>query len=384
MPAPSVTSTRRRAWATGRRAGARSIHCSRVMARWDTRNKVGRRTPKFRRPRGCSGNMPVMLRLSVGVAIVAAAIGVAGQAHAQATPGPRRAAPAAPAGSNDPNDTWDKHTSIGLELGPGGVISHYDQNNVPSALLFYSSLRASYDVTPQWSGGLTFRQWWLPGSNHATMFGPIARWEPVSYEFGRAFVDLAIGATSTSFAWALGFDLGGGIEWNLPDAPGLSIGPYLRYNQVLNPDRRIVHVPFRPRGGWRATRRGAAPRQWLLPSVGARFRSRRRRRRRGPLQERSAGQASGSVQAGLPGERRGRRRGAGRRRRLPGDAARAEPGSEASRLPVHRHRQGWRRGRRRRLPAQARQAQLRPRAQWLPDGQDGRRAGRECEARAAA
>jgi len=182
--------------------------------------------------------MPVMLRLSVGVAIVAAAIGVAGQAHAQATPGPRRAAPAAPAGSNDPNDTWDKHTSIGLELGPGGVISHYDQNNVPSALLFYSSLRASYDVTPQWSGGLTFRQWWLPGSNHATMFGPIARWEPVSYEFGRAFVDLAIGATSTSFAWALGFDLGGGIEWNLPDAPGLSIGPYLRYNQVLNPDRR--------------------------------------------------------------------------------------------------------------------------------------------------
>jgi hypothetical protein len=70
------------------------------------------------------------------------------------------------------------------------------------------------------------------------MFGPIARFEPVSYEFGRAFVDLAIGPTSTKYAWALGFDVGGGIEWNLPDAPGLSIGPYLRYGQVLNPDRR--------------------------------------------------------------------------------------------------------------------------------------------------
>ena len=50
------------------------------------------------------------------------------------------------------------------------------------------------------------------------------------------FVDAAIGPTTTKTAWAFGFDIGGGIEWNIPDAPGLSIGPYLRYNQVINPD----------------------------------------------------------------------------------------------------------------------------------------------------
>jgi len=173
-----------------------------------------------------------------GVAIIAAAIGIAGQAHAQATPGPRRTAPATPSKPSDPNDTWDNHVSLGVELGPGGVITAYDQNQSPSGLLFYTAARGSYDITDQWSGGLTLRQWWLPGSNHATTFGVIGRWEPVTYEFGRAFVDLAIGPTWTKYAWALGFDLGGGVEWNVPDAPGFSIGPYLRYGQVLNPDKR--------------------------------------------------------------------------------------------------------------------------------------------------
>ena len=183
--------------------------------------------------------MPFMSRVLVGVATVAVAIGLAGAAHAQATPGPRRTAPAAPPPSapSDPSDTWDKHTSIGLELGPGGVLTAYDQSQSPSALLFYTALRGSYDLTPQWSGGLTLRQWWLPGSNHATMVGVLARYEPVAYEFGRVFVDASIGATSTKTAWTFGFDLGGGIEWEIPDAPGLSIGPYLRYGQVLNPDK---------------------------------------------------------------------------------------------------------------------------------------------------
>src|SRR5215471_8444445 len=108
-----------------------------------------------------------MSRPLVGVAIIAAAIGVASQAHAQVTPGPRRTAPARPSAPSDPSDTWDKHTSIGVELGPGGVITAYDQNQSPSALLFYASARGTYDITDQWAGGLTFRQWWLPGSNHA-------------------------------------------------------------------------------------------------------------------------------------------------------------------------------------------------------------------------
>jgi len=172
------------------------------------------------------------------VATVAAAIGAAGRAHAQATPGPRRTVPASSAPS-DASDTWDKHASLGLELGPGGVISAYDQNQSPSSLLFYAALRGSYDISAQWSGGVTLRQWWLPGSNHATMYGVLARWEPVAYEFGRVFVDMSIGAASTNYAWSFGVDVGGGVEWDLPDAPGLSIGPFLRYSQVLNPDKRF-------------------------------------------------------------------------------------------------------------------------------------------------
>jgi len=182
-----------------------------------------------------------MSRFRLLVATVAAVIGGAGRAHGQATPGPRRAAPAPgpkAAGSSDPGDTWDKHVSLGLELGPGGVLTAYDVNQSPSALLFYTALRGSYDITPQWSGGLTLRQWWLPGSNHATMIGIVGRYEPAAYEFGRVFVDLAIGTTSTQYAWAFGFDVGGGIEWDVPDAPGLSIGPFLRYGQVVDPDHR--------------------------------------------------------------------------------------------------------------------------------------------------
>jgi hypothetical protein len=173
----------------------------------------------------------------VGVATVAAVIVVAGSARAQVTPGPRRAPPPAKP-PTDPSDTWDKHTSLGLEIGPGGVITAYDQNQSPSALLFYTSVRGSYDISDRWSGGLALRQWWLPGSNHATMYSLIGRFEPATYDAMRVFVDVAIGATSTSYAWSFGFDLGGGVEWDIPDAPGFSIGPYLRYNQVFDPDDR--------------------------------------------------------------------------------------------------------------------------------------------------
>src|SRR6476469_192650 len=142
-----------------------------------------------------------MLRLKVGVAaaVAAAVIGVAGRAHAQATPGPRRTAPAAP---SDPSDTWDKHLALGLELGPGGVLSSYTALDSPSALLFYVALRASIDLKESGSGGVTLRQWWLPGDNHATMLGVTARFEPAVYDFGRVFADIAIGATTTKFAWA--------------------------------------------------------------------------------------------------------------------------------------------------------------------------------------
>src|SRR4051812_21311224 len=140
--------------------------------------------------------MRVMSRLKVGVAAVAAVIAVAGgagRAGAQVTPGPRRAPPAAP---SDPSDTWDRHLALGVELGPGGVLTSYDANESPSALLFYASLVARLDIKDAWSGGVTLRQWWLPSNNHATMLGITARFEPVVYDFGRVFADIAVGATT--------------------------------------------------------------------------------------------------------------------------------------------------------------------------------------------
>jgi hypothetical protein len=182
--------------------------------------------------------MPFMSRSLVGVAAAAAIIGVsafAGSARAQVTPGPRRTAPATP---TNPSDTWDNHLALSLELGPGGVLTSYDANESPSALLFYTAFAARLDINDAWSGGFTLRQWWLPSDNHATMLGITARFEPKIYDFGRVFADVAMGLASTKYAWALGFDIGGGIEFNIPDAPGLGIGPFLRYGQAVNPDRR--------------------------------------------------------------------------------------------------------------------------------------------------
>jgi hypothetical protein len=128
------------------------------------------------------------------------------------------------------------HLSLGAELGPGGVISDYNVNAGPSAVLLYGSVRAAYDFTESWAGQLVLRQWWLP-ANHATMFGLGGRYEPATVSFGRWFVDGAIGITSTSYAWTYGFDIGGGFEWDIPDVAGLGIGPYVRYGQVINPDK---------------------------------------------------------------------------------------------------------------------------------------------------
>jgi hypothetical protein len=129
------------------------------------------------------------------------------------------------------------HLSLGAELGPGGVLTSYSAVSGPSALLFYGSVRASLDLSQTWAGSLVLRQWFLP-ANHATMLGVGFRWEPATgYSFGHWFVDFAAGLVSTRYAWAFGYDVGGGFEWELPDAPGVALGPYVRYGSVINPDR---------------------------------------------------------------------------------------------------------------------------------------------------
>ena len=180
----------------------------------------------------------VMFRVSVGVATVAVVLGLAGGARAQRTPTPppRAAAPA------DPSDTWDKHMSLGLDMGPGGVISAYTRNSQPQrpAVLHV----AARDVRHQDAVG---------GRPHAARMVP-ARVEPGDdvrphrrAGSRRATTSAACssrprwGSTSTKYAWTFGFDVGGGIEWDIPDAPGFAIGPYLRYGAVINADSRTRH-----------------------------------------------------------------------------------------------------------------------------------------------
>jgi hypothetical protein len=159
-----------------------------------------------------------MLRLMVLVAVLGAGGGAS------------RPQPAAP------SDDFENHVSLGLELGPGGVITDYQQSTGPSAVLFYTALRGNYDLAPQWSAELTLREWFLPSSNHATMLGVGARWEPKVLPYGRVFVDGVLGAASTAHAWSFAFDVGGGFEWDMPDLPGFGLGPYLRYGLVASPD----------------------------------------------------------------------------------------------------------------------------------------------------
>ena len=186
---------------------------------------VGSPQPKFRRPTCGSGNMLVMSRLMVGVATVAAVVAVAGSARGQATPGPRKLRASAGAPRRRILRTPGKSTRRSAsELGPGGVLTNYDQTKPQRAAVLHRAAR-EYDISPHWAGGLTLRQWWLPGSNHATMYAVTARFEPVVSRFGRAFVDAAIGATSTRYAWAFGFDIGGGIEWDVPGRPVFRSGP---------------------------------------------------------------------------------------------------------------------------------------------------------------
>jgi hypothetical protein len=166
------------------------------------------------------------------VVVAALAVGLfAGQRGAAADP-PRAAS------SSASGDDWTLHTALGLDLGVGSTISSYSATAGPSGTLFYTALRGTYDLPRHFQALLTLRQWWLPDSNHATMLGIGARYEPFVYSWGRVFFNAALGPTSTSYAWAFGYDLGGGVELDLPDAPGFSLGPYLLYGSVINPDSR--------------------------------------------------------------------------------------------------------------------------------------------------
>ncbi|HVV49007.1 MAG TPA: thrombospondin type 3 repeat-containing protein [Polyangia bacterium] len=185
-----------------------------------------------RSSRGALGGAIVARRLRSAIAL-ALVVG-AGLAAAPAV--------AAPSLSRDPaadsNDDWTLRTGLGLDLGAGGTITDFNVNPPNGSTLFFTSVRATLDIKYGFAAMLALRQWWLPGPNHAFLFGLGTRFEPYSATWGRVFADLALGPASTGYAWTFGYDVGGGVEFDLPDVPGFSLGPYFRFADFINPDRR--------------------------------------------------------------------------------------------------------------------------------------------------
>jgi hypothetical protein len=180
------------------------------------------------------GRLSFVMVLTLGVG--ASALG-AGGAHAQpsAVAAPAKATPAKGAPAVVADD-WTKHVSLTAEIGPGGVLADYTPNPGPNTLLLLTGLHVNYDFTPEWVGSLVLRQWWLPNDDHALMFGPGARYELLELWSGQVYADGALGLVSTRRNWTVGLDVGGGIDWEIPDAPGVSIGPFLRIGYVSNPN----------------------------------------------------------------------------------------------------------------------------------------------------
>jgi hypothetical protein len=132
---------------------------------------------------------------------------------------------------------WRKKTAIGFEWGLGSVITSYSVGEPDRGSLLFTGFKATYDLTDPWGFEVMFRQWWLSGSNQVIVLPAAgARYEPYRDQAGRAHVEASLGIGWTSNGTGLAFDMGGGFEFELPNAPGLGLGPFLRYGHVTSPD----------------------------------------------------------------------------------------------------------------------------------------------------
>jgi hypothetical protein len=167
-------------------------------------------------------------RVSLGIAALVALSAAA----AQAAPSFSREQTAAPS-----NADWTMRSAIGLDLGVGGTITDFNRSPGPNGTIFFTGVRGTLDIKRGFAALLALHPYWLPGPNHALLLGLGVRYEPIVAPWGLAFADLALGPASTGYAWCFGFDVGIGVEFNLPVVPGFSIGPYFRYADFINPDR---------------------------------------------------------------------------------------------------------------------------------------------------
>jgi len=187
-------------------------------------------TSESRRPRG-KGVVRRLLPITTAIGLVSVSW-LAASRPVAAAPLMSRDQPA------DPNDDWTLRLSLGLEVGAGGTITAFNAFPSNDSTLFFTSVHATYDLKHSFAALVALREWWLPGPNHALMLGLGTRFEPFTWSWGRSYADLALGPASTGYAWTFGFDVGLGIDFDLPDVPGLGIGPYFRFGDFINPDRR--------------------------------------------------------------------------------------------------------------------------------------------------
>jgi hypothetical protein len=132
-------------------------------------------------------------------------------------------------------------TTVGLDIGPGSIITKYSAGSADSGGLLFVSLRGSYAWSDQLAGQLVLQQWWLPGANQAIMPGVGLRYSPLRADLGSLFVDGSLGAAFTGHGTGFGYDVGAGFEFNVLDLPGFGVGPYLRYGEVVSPDSASGH-----------------------------------------------------------------------------------------------------------------------------------------------
>jgi hypothetical protein len=135
-------------------------------------------------------------------------------------------------------EEWIQNASVGADLGVGSVITRYSPSASDGGSVLFTSVRGGYDVREDISLNAVLRLWALPGANYAVMPGLGVRIEPFRNEIGRAFLDFTVGVAWTSNAANLGFDTGGGFEFDIPAVPGLALGPVFRYGQVVDPAPR--------------------------------------------------------------------------------------------------------------------------------------------------
>jgi outer membrane protein OmpA-like peptidoglycan-associated protein len=136
---------------------------------------------------------------------------------------------------------------VRVELGAGSMASAFQRNADPAAyggdvkgfgLALHGGLRLAFSLTDALALQASVSNWVFPvdGAEAGWVFAPMlgARFEPMVASVGRLFVDGNVGVGMTGDLRALQLDVGAGFEFQV--APGVSVGPMVRYGQLVQPD----------------------------------------------------------------------------------------------------------------------------------------------------